>query len=329
MFGLGLRFIKPSASFKTFHRDIFNCSLFSSKSRTLYPTRTFQTQTHIVQQFRLYFKSQRRKYATYSELGYYPGRMGGSGEGPHFNNVKNNVVKPILYTIAFSAVTYFAMPYIFDNTPMKYFKTHKKYYLYGLIGLNVAVFGLWQLRFNGGRIYSFLEKYFLLDRSSLTRKSNVSMILSTFSHQEFFHLFVNMLCLYSFAISMVNIMGVSQFSSLYLISGCASSLASIIFSFVTKSYGCSLGASGAISAIFAAFTAIFPTANVALFIIPIPGGASTALALFTAYNVGGCIFRWSTFDFAAHLGGTIVGYLWGMQYKKKIKAKYRHLRSYW
>lgn len=329
MFRLGIRLIKPNVSFKRLRWGILNRSFFSTTRRSLYPARRIQNQIQISQQFKSYSKSQWRRYATYSELGYYPGRMGGSGKGPHFNNVKNNVLKPVIYTIAFSAVTYFAMPYIFDYTPMKYFKRHEKSYLYGLIGLNVAVFGLWQLRFNGGRIYSFLEKYFLLDRSSLTRRSNVSMILSTFSHQEFFHLFINMLCLYSFAISMVSIMGISEFSSLYLISGCASSLASVIFSFVTKSYGCSLGASGAISAIFAAFTAIFPSANVALFIIPIPGGASTALALFTAYNIGGCIFRWSTFDFAAHLGGTLVGFLWGMQYKKKMKAKYRRLRSYW
>ncbi|VEU21374.1 DEKNAAE102221, partial [Brettanomyces naardenensis] len=70
--------------------------------------------------------------------------------------------------------------------------------LYGLIGINCAVFGLWQLRYNSSALYRLLEQYFLMDRNSLTRKSNWSMVLSTFSHQEFFHLLINMGCLYSF-----------------------------------------------------------------------------------------------------------------------------------
>ncbi|QPG72757.1 hypothetical protein FOA43_000058 [Brettanomyces nanus] len=201
--------------------------------------------------------------------------------------------------------------------------------LYGLLGINCAVFGLWQLRYSNSRLYRLLEQYFLMDRNSLTRKTNWSVVFSTFSHQDFFHLLINMGCLYSFAISMISVMGVSNFTTVYLISGCVSSLASMIFSFLTSSYGCSLGASGAISAIFAAFTALFPAAHVAFFVFPIPGGAITALALFTAYNVGGCLFKWSTFDFAAHLGGTVIGYLWGLSYKKELKDRSRKRRGYW
>ncbi|VEU21373.1 DEKNAAE102219 [Brettanomyces naardenensis] len=308
--------MKPAPGFSTFfsaNRARFGWDLFDSAKPRLRLA------------FSNYLKVQKRRYATFSELGY--SAKGGPRRPPNFNNFTNNIVKPTLFTLAFSAGTYFVVPYLFDNTPMRYFKQNPMHLLYGLIGINCAVFGLWQLRYNSSALYRLLEQYFLMDRNSLTRKSNWSMVLSTFSHQEFFHLLINMGCLYSFSLTMLSVMGVANFTSIYLISGCVSSLASMVFSFLTRSYGCSLGASGAISAIFAGFAALFPTASVAFFVFPIPGGASTALALFTAYNVGGCIFKWSTFDFAAHLGGTVVGYLWGLYYKEKIKSRYGRSRG--
>lgn len=323
---LGLRFWGAKAFPALKAKPTLSTVFFSANLMhpTLKPLKSTITRSYFIDAFK--HSNQKRFYATYSDLGYYPGHTenGGKREQPHFNNTKNNIIKPTLYTIVFSLIAYYGSPYLFNNTPLRYCKSHTKNFLYGLIGVNCVVFGLWQIRYYNRVLYRILQKYFLLDRNSLTRKSNASMILSAFSHQEFFHLFINMICFYSFAVTMIQIMGVADFSSMYLISGCASSLASIIFSFLTRSYGVSLGASGAISGVFAAFTALFPTANVALFIIPIPGGATTALAAFTIYNVCGCVFRWSTFDFAAHLGGTVVGYLWGKQLQKKVKRRYRH-----
>lgn len=330
--GLSLSLLRPSRQVSFFKPNTPRMVGLGAKSALFKREFSLKTQGQSLRgRFQDLFKQQ-RKYATYSELGAREANYSGSGSKrskPNFNNMQNNVWKPALFTLAFSVATYYGSPWLFNNTPLRYLKTHPAYLLYGMIGVNCVIFGLWQIKYQSSTLYRILNDYFLMDRSSLTRKTYWSMIGSTFSHQEFFHLLINMGCFYSFATTMIRLMGVADFTSLYLISGCVGSLASMIFSFATKRYGCSLGASAAISGVFAAFTAMFPTASVAFFVFPIPGGAQTALALFTAYNLAGMVLRWSTFDFAAHLGGTLVGFIWGLQLKDRAKKMTRRVRSYY
>lgn len=269
-----------------------------------------------------------QRLATFNQLG----RNGYSSSGPHYNNVQNNIVKPFIFVTLFTIATYFALPYLFEYTPLSTFRRNPQLLIWTIIGLNAVVFGLWQIRYSNAFLYKTLENYFIMDRSALTRYSNWSLILSSFSHQEPFHILVNMACLYSFSGSMISMLGVTGFTQLYLISGAWASFFSLAYSQVFRYFGRSLGASGSISGVFTAFATMFPTAGIAFFFIPIPGGASVAAGLFALYNVAGCVLRWGNFDYAAHLGGMWVGFLWGMFLKWRAERdqdeRRRRLRRY-
>ncbi|GMM31945.1 rhomboid protease [Martiniozyma asiatica (nom. inval.)] len=267
-----------------------------------------------------------KRTATHSQLGRSTYRE------PKYNNVRNNILTPLLFATVFSVVAFFGSNALFTYTPLGYFKKHSDQLLYTIIGLNLVVFGLWQVRFRNAKLYQILEKYFILDRSALTRQTNWSMLGSTFSHQEPLHIFFNMLCLYSFSGSMISVMGVPGFTAFYLSAGVWASFASLAYSQLSKNFARSLGASGSIAGLFSFFSVIAPKAGISFFFIPIPGGASTAALIFAAYNIAGCIFRWTGLDYAAHLGGMAFGGFWAMiavyLSKKKEGERRDRLRKY-
>ena len=266
-----------------------------------------------------------KRLATFRDLGRNRGNSG--YQHPNYNNTENNIIKPFIFVTLFTIVTYFATPYIFKYTPMSYFNKHPQHLIWTILGLNAIVFGLWQIRYSNTLLYKTLENYFIMDRSALTRKSNLSMIFSSFSHQEPFHLLVNMGCLYSFSGTMISILGISGFTSLYLISGVWASFFSLAYSQIFRYFGRSLGASGSIAGVFTAFATFVPNAGISFFFIPVPGGAAVAAGLFALYNVAGCLLRWGSFDYAAHLGGMWVGFLWAMFLKWKAERQEKERRD--
>lgn len=283
-------------------------SHFSKRSNNVLANKKGISSSNLLQPF------VQKRLATFRDLG----RQSNNRSEPQYNNTQNNIVKPFIFVTIFTIATYFAMPYLFEYTPLSYFKKNPQALVWTIMGLNAVVFGLWQVRYSSSKLYKVLENYFIMDRSALTRTSNWSLVLSSFSHQEPFHLLVNMGCLYSFSGSMISMLGVTGFTSLYLISGVWASFFSLAYSQVFRYFGRSLGASGSIAGVFTAFATMFPTAGIAFFFIPIPGGASVAAGLFAAYNVAGCLLKWGSFDYAAHLGGMWVGFLWGMFLKWKF-----------
>lgn len=160
--------------------------------------------------------------------------------------------------------------------------------------------------------------------------SSWSVIGSAFSHQEFWHLGVNMLALYSFGTSLAGMLGASNFTQLYLNSAAIASLASIAYPIIFKIpvTAPSLGASGALFGVFGAFSYLVPTAKIMLFVFPIPGGAWVAFLGSAVWNAAGCFMRWGSFDYAAHLGGSIAGVAYGWYFSKKFReARERRLRG--
>lgn len=311
---LNSRFVRHSVSTRTFsnwNKSFDNGFKYNNLQKSLQRFKTKSIQPLIQQ-----------RLATFNQLG----RNSGYRE-PNYNNTKNNIIKPFIFVTIFTIVTYFAMPYLFTYTPLSAFKRNPQYLIWSIIGLNAVIFGLWQIRYSNAFLYKTLENYFIMDRSALTRTSNWSLILSSFSHQEPFHILVNMACLYSFSGSMISMLGVTGFSSLYLISGAWASFFSLAYSQIFRYFGRSLGASGSISGVFTAFATMFPNAGIAFFFIPIPGGACVAAGLFAAYNVAGCVLRWGSFDYAAHLGGMWVGFLWGLFLKWKFQREEEERRN--
>lgn len=153
--------------------------------------------------------------------------------------------------------------------------------------------------------------------------SKWAIVGSAFSHQEFWHLGMNMLALWSFGTSLASILGTANFFSLYMNSAIAGSLFSLWYPRIAKlmMIGPSLGASGALFGVFGSFAYLFPQAKILLFVFPIPGGAWVAFLGSVAWNLAGCVLRWGSFDYAAHLGGSLMGIAYGWYISTLMKKR--------
>ncbi|CCF60518.1 hypothetical protein KAFR_0K01640 [Kazachstania africana CBS 2517] len=244
----------------------------------------------------------------------------------HSNNQKKNTLSS-LTIIGLTTMTaiYFGSDYLFDHIPpFTYLKRKPRTLVYILLGINTAIFGLWQLP----RCWRFLQKYMLLQKDHI--QSKWSIVGSAFSHQEFWHLGFNMLALWSFGTSLASMLGTSNFFSLYMNSAIAGSLFSLWYPKIARMslMGPSLGASGALFGVMGCFSYLIPNAKILLFVFPIPGGAWVAFLGTLAWNTAGCVLRWGSFDYAAHLGGSLIGVIYGWCIKKEIeKRRQRRKRS--
>ncbi|KAL6452903.1 PCP1 Rhomboid protein 1 [Candida maltosa Xu316] len=230
--------------------------------------------------------------------------------------------KPFLFTVAFCVVTTLVTPYVYDYTPFAYFKRHPQHLLWSIIGINAAVFFMWRIP----RLQWFTMKYGILFKDNI--QSSWSLLGSAFSHQSFAHFFINMLAFQSFGSTLVTYLGVANFTAMYLNAAVISSFASLaIPMFLGSSLSvASLGASGAIFSVFGTFAYLFPAAPVGLFFIPVPGGAWVLFLGTALWNAAGTVLRWGTFDYAAHLGGSIIGVAYGYWYTRKRKEQLRRRR---
>ncbi|KAL3237496.1 rhomboid protease PCP1 [Nakaseomyces bracarensis] len=292
--------------------SIINRSLTSKVSPQAYNKvirRTLSTKSPLKAKWESIFKDSTTD--RYARLNRFQQFQGGSG--------KNNT---LLITTAFGigsmAVIYFVSPYLFNIVPpFTHFKHNPKDLVYALLGANLVVFGLWRLP----QCWRFLQRYMLLQKDHISSKW--AIIGSAFSHQEFWHLGMNMLALWSFGTSLASILGTANFFSLYMNSAIAGSLFSLWYPKIARimMIGPSLGASGALFGVFGCFSYLFPQAKILLFVFPIPGGAWVAFLGSVAWNLAGCVFRWGSFDYAAHLGGSLMGIAYGWYISHMMKKR--------
>lgn len=94
--------------------------------------------------------------------------------------------------------------------------------IYGLIGVNVAVFLLWQYavqswqRFRDPALYQWLTKNFILNENNIMAGRIWTLLTACFSHSSGSHIFVNCLGLYFVAPAAAALVGSSAFLGLYL-----------------------------------------------------------------------------------------------------------------
>ena len=177
--------------------------------------------------------------------------------------------------------------------------------VYGIIGLNVGVFLLWQRRLATGSMSGLLDRFFM---SSPLSGRGLPLLLNTFSHQSLVHLGFNMFALHSFGTVLVSYLGPAHFLALYLSGGVLSSLGSTLLSIARRSAVPSLGASGAILTLASTFACINPDASFSLIFLPavvIP--AQAAIAGIATLDLVGLLAGWRFFDHGAHLAGVAVG----------------------
>lgn len=249
-------------------------------------------------------KSPLRSYTTWSSYNKHYGR----------NKINWTLLrKPALFTAAFCAATTVAVPYLFQLPPFSFFRRNPNALVFTIIGANVLGFLAWKTP-QGSR---FMARYGLLVKDNV--RSIYSLVGSAFSHQEGMHLLFNMLMLYSFGSTLCAYVGAANFTTMYLNSAVLSSFVSLAVPVVMRSslQIASLGASGAIFSVFGAFSYLFPKTAIALFFIPVPGGAWFAFIGSAAFNVAGIVMKWGRYDYAAHLGGCVAGVAYGWWYDRK------------
>ncbi|KAM9930532.1 hypothetical protein OXX59_000436 [Metschnikowia pulcherrima] len=231
----------------------------------------------------------------------------------------NALKKPALFTASFCVVTTLATPYLMQIPPLSYFRSHPRVMVYAIIGMNVAGFLAWR-----SPVFSrYMTRYGLLMKDNI--RSQWSLLGSAFSHQDPFHLMFNMLMLYSFGTSFATAVGASNFLAMYLNSAVISSFVSVAIPTImrTSMTVASLGASGALFGVFGAFAYLAPKAPVALFFLPVPGGAWVLFLGSIAINAAGIALKWGRYDFGAHLGGCLAGAAYGWYFSKIRQSRSR------
>ncbi|XP_050419614.1 presenilins-associated rhomboid-like protein, mitochondrial isoform X1 [Adelges cooleyi] len=197
-----------------------------------------------------------------------------------------------------------------------------------ILSLNVLVFLAWQIP----SYHPILYKYFTTN--ALARKIPVSsLLLSAFSHESPVHLFFNMVALHSFCCGVIQpwgSMSPEEFTAMYLGSCVVSSLTSIIYRRSFGLVGHSLGASGAILSVVAYFAVTHPYQKLSIIFIPgIEFDAIKGLGGLMTLDSLGLIFKWQTFDHAAHLGGAMFGILWHKWVSKNIWENKKYIVKKW
>lgn len=235
----------------------------------------------------------------------------------HYYHYDDGFKKVTFFTIIFCIGTVAIFPLIFKQKKIYALRRNTDRLINLIILANGAVFLMWKIPL----FHKYLYKYALVFKNK--NNSCWGLLGSAFSHQSFLHLFMNMFALYSFGSSLCYVLGPSNFSILYLNSAVFSSYFSILISRISKStlISSSLGASGSLFGIFGTFSYLFPKTAISLFFFPVPGGAWILFLGSMVYNSIGMVLKWGTYDYAAHLGGSLIGIAYGYWYKMSKKKK--------
>ena len=197
----------------------------------------------------------------------------------------------------------------------------------GIIAANAAVFLAWRV----SQLTAFMTNYFMA--SPMARATALPMLLSSFSHYSFLHLFINMYVLWSFAPVASAKFGKEQFLATYLSAGVVASFASYAYKVARASALPSLGASGAIMALIGIVGMTYPNTQLSIAFVsqvyPHSFSADAGVKSLIAFDTLGVLFGWRFFDHAGHLGGMLFG-IWYAKYGHKIARKHRDaVVQYW
>ena len=199
-----------------------------------------------------------------------------------------------------------------------------------LIIINVLVYFA-QVAFGGDSQLNRVDDLFALHHYKSEVFRPYQLITHMFMHGGIFHLLFNMFALWMFGSMMERIWGPKRFLIFYLVCGLGAGLAqmgsyvieywqidhAIIGADLYNQYQtvlrmtATVGASGAIMGILAAFGYLFPNTQLFIMPIPFPVKAKWAILGFIALDVFGGVVRVQGDNIAhfAHVGGALIGFL--------------------
>jgi len=145
-----------------------------------------------------------------------------------------------------------------------------------------------------------------------------TFVTSIFLHADISHLMLNMLALFFFGLALESTIGRKRFALLFIISGVVGNIGYYLTAINPAIPA--IGSSGAVYGIIGALTAITPFRMVWIYgILPIP--LVVAAALWVLIDLTG-LFLPTGIAHGAHLGGILVGILYGLYFKAKLRKGY-------
>lgn len=212
-----------------------------------------------------------------------------------------------------------------------------------LIIINVIIYFA-QAAFGGNTEPSRVIDLFALHHYKSDEFRPYQIITHMFMHGGIFHLIFNMLGLWMFGSTVEKIWGVKRFLIFYLICGVTAAITQMVsytfdwwavdhaflspedqaqYQFILRQ-SATVGASGAIMGILAAFGYLFPNTTLFIMPIPIPIKAKWAIMGIIALDVFGGVSRVPNDNVAhfAHVGGALAGLLIVLYWNKTNKQTF-------
>jgi len=193
---------------------------------------------------------------------------------------------------------------------------------YTIVAINVIVF-LYEMSLGRG-LQSFVISYGVTPEHIVSGNSFFTLITSMFIHGDFWHILGNMLFLWIFGDNVEDALGKFWFIVMYFLAGIGGSVAHILVS--QNSAIPTIGASGAISGVLGAYLILYPRARV-LAVVPIiffirfimlPAYVFLGIWIFLQLFLGvGSTAGGAGVAYFAHIGGFVVGLLFGFMFKRK------------
>lgn len=212
-----------------------------------------------------------------------------------------------------------------------------------LIIINVLVY-LAQMVTGGNNEPSASTDLFALHHYKSTYFQPYQIVTHMFMHGGFFHLLFNMFALWMFGTMVERVWGPKRFLIFYFICGLGAAffqLGSYAFDFwqidhtvisadFSDQYQAALrinatvGASGAIMGVLAAFGYLFPNTEMIIIPIPVPIKAKWAIMGMIALDVFGGVVKVQGDNIAhfAHIGGALIGFLLVLYWNKSNKKTF-------
>ena len=195
-----------------------------------------------------------------------------------------------------------------------------------IIMINIGVFLAWQYAIYNQDI-QFMGMNFLVSFSALFYGRWWTLITSVFSHNAFFHIFINMFVLNSFGPIVLQVTGKRLFLLFYLLAGISGSLSHALTSafLIGQPNMPALGASGAIAGVILLFSLMFPEKKILLLGF-VPVRAIWGALIFIGLDLWGLIAQTKggglPIGHGAHLGGALVGLIFYFILRRKNTDSY-------
>jgi membrane associated rhomboid family serine protease len=211
-----------------------------------------------------------------------------------------------------------------------------------LIIINTLVF-LAQFVTGGNQEVGKATELFALHHYRSSYFQPYQVVTYMFMHANFFHILFNMFALWMFGSMVERVWGPKRFLIFYFICGIGSAFfqmgsyvhefwqvdhsimtSDLIDKFQEEQFTYTVGASGAIMGVLAAFGYLFPNMELIIIPIPVPIKAKWAIMGMIALDVFGGVVKVQGDNVAhfAHIGGALIGILLVLYWNKKNKETF-------